>query len=577
MSRNAAMNYQEGLAQVKHTDEVDYVVVGAGSSGCVVAARLSESGRYKVCLLEAGGEDDSFWIHAPLGLGKLYDNPKYNWMYEAEPEAHLNASANRQPRGKVLGGTGSINGMTYMRGHERDYDQWRDLGNPGWGFADVLPYFRKCEDNVRGANHFHGAGGPVRVSDAPRHELADAFISAGHEAGFDLNDDFNGPTQEGFGYSQMTIRNGRRTSSADAYLAPARKRPNLQVRIDALASRVVIEDGQAVGVAYSSNGVEHTVLARREVILCGGVFNSPQLLQLSGVGPSELLENAGIDVKKHLPGVGENLQDHFSVTMSYRCTAPITINDIVNNPVRRMAAGLQYLLMRTGPMAANASVCAGCFSTSEELAVPNIKATMQLWNRTGFGRDTNTRNVGLAPYSSFGVNVCLLNPQSRGTVRIRNADPAAHPEIRFNLFESPADQTASIKALQMMRRVMSMPAMARHIKFEETPGPDYSTPEELLAYCRKAGRSNHHATSTCKMGSDEMAVVDARLRVHGIGRLRVADASIMPNIVAGNTHAPAMMIGEKAAAMILQDANVTSAQESVHASAARSLATHDEA
>jgi choline dehydrogenase len=538
--------------------EVDYVVVGAGSSGCVVAARLSESGRHTVCLLEAGGEDDSFWIHAPLGLGKLYDNPKYNWMYEAEPEAHLNGSANRQPRGKVLGGTGSINGMTYMRGHADDYERWRQLGNIGWGFDDVLPYFRKCEDNVRGASHFHGVRGPVRVSDAPRHALADAFISAGHEAGFALNDDFNGASQEGFGYSQMTIRNGRRTSSADAYLTRARTRSNLTVVTHALAARVLLKNGEAVGVEYSSDGKPRTVLARREVILCGGVFNSPQLLQLSGIGPAKLLREAGIEVVRDLPGVGENLQDHFSITMSYRCTSPITINDVVNNPVRRMAAGLQYLMFRTGPMSANASVCAGCFGTNEELSIPNIKATLQLWNRTGFGRDaTNNRNVGLAPYSSFGVNVCLLNPGSRGTVRIRSSDPNAHPEIRFNLFESPTDHIASIEALRIMRRIMSMPAMSKHIQSEETPGPNYGTSEELLTYCRKAGRSNHHATSTCKMGVDEHAVVDPRLRVHGIGRLRVADASIMPNIVAGNTHAPAMMIGEKAAAMILEDAGET--------------------
>lgn len=540
---------------MKQHDEFDYVVVGAGSSGCVVAARLSEGGQYSVCLLEAGGEDNSFWIKAPLGFGKLYDDPTYNWMYEAEPEPHLNGSPNRQPRGKVLGGTSSINGMTYMRGHELDYAYWRQLGNIGWGFDDILPFFKKSEDNVRGESAFHGVGGPVRVSDARHHQLADAFILAGEQAGFPTNDDFNGADQAGFGYSQMTIRDGRRTSAADAYLKNARSRSNLSIKTHALASKILVRNGAAVGVEYRCDSEIRQVLARREVILCGGVFNSPQLLQLSGIGPAQLLQKAGVEVLQHLPGVGENLQDHFSVTMSYRCSQPITINDIVNNPFRRTWAGLQYLLFRSGPMAANASVCAGCFSTDEKLPIPNIKATLQLWNRTGFGRGSSrSQKVGLAPYSSFGINVCLLNPESRGTVQIQSADPTAHPEIRFNLFASEADHHACINALKTMRRVMSMPALVDYVSAEETPGPEYVTDEELLAYCRKAGRSNHHATSTCKMGVDDLAVVDPRLRVCGIDRLRIADASIMPRIIAGNTHAPAMMIGEKAAAMILEDA-----------------------
>jgi choline dehydrogenase len=533
-------------------DPCDFVVVGAGSAGCIVAARLSEDPTNRVMLLEAGGEDDNFWIHAPLGYGKLYEDPRYNWLYEAEAEPELAGHPSYQPRGKVLGGTGSINGMIYMRGQREDFDRWAQLGNTGWGYDDVLPYYRKSEDNVRGASHFHGVDGPVRISDAPRHELADAFIRAAEQCGYPRNDDFNGATQDGFGYNQMTIRDGRRSSTAVAFLKPARKRTNLQVVTHALVTRVLFEGRQAVGVEYRRGDRTHTVIARREVILCGGSINSPQLLQLSGVGGADLLASFGIPVVHDLAGVGENLQDHFVVPMTYRCTKPITINDVVNNPLRRVAAGVRYLMFHTGPLAANASLCGGCVRTSSEAPAPDVKINLQLWHRASHGRDK--RKVGLSPYSSFGTNVVLLHPDSRGSVRIRSADPAAHPQMRFNLFVSEADRRTAVEGLRILRRVMSMPAMAPYVANEEAPGAQCVSDDDFIAYCRRHGRSNHHAASSCKMGVDPMAVVDPRLRVHGIGRLRVADASIMPIIVSGNTHAPAMMIGEKAAAMVLDDA-----------------------
>jgi choline dehydrogenase len=550
--------------------EFDYVVVGAGSAGCVVAARLSESGEHQVALLEAGGEDDSFWIHTPLGYGKLYDNPKYNWLYEAEPEPELGGHKSYQPRGKVLGGTGSINGMIYMRGQPEDFAYWRQLGNVGWSYDDVLPYYKRSEDNVRGESEYHGVGGPVRVSDAPRHELADAFIRAAEQAGFPRNDDFNGAVQEGFGYNQMTIRDGRRSGPAVAFLRPARHRPNLHVITHAQATRVLFRGREAVGVEYQQNGAKLSVGARREVIICGGAINSPHLLQLSGIGPGALLNDFGIPVIADRPGVGQNLQDHFFVPMTYRCTKPITINDIVNNPMRRLAEGARYLLFRTGALAANASLCGGCVRTDPSLSAPDVKLNLQLWHRAAHGR--SKRRVGLAPYSSFSTNAVLLHPENRGTIRLKSPDPTVHPEMRFNLFVSERDRDVSIRALRMLRRIMGMPAMAPYVAEEEAPGRARVSDAELLAYCRERGRSNHHAASSCKMGVDDMAVVDPRLRVHGVDRLRVADASIMPRIVSGNTHAPAMMIGEKAAAMILEDAKNAPHAVAISARAAASAA-----
>jgi choline dehydrogenase len=391
----------------------------------------------------------------------------------------------------------------------------------------------------------------VHITDAPRHELSDAFIHAAQQAGFPRNDDFNGATQDGFGYNQMTIRAGRRSSTAVAFLKPARSRSNLRVVTHAQATRVLIEDGQAVGVGYLRDGVATRVMARREVVVCGGAINSPQLLQLSGIGPGALLQQHGIPVVADLPGVGENLQDHFVVPMTFRCTRPITINDVVNNPLRRMAAGLRYLLLRSGPLAANASLCGGCVRTDPALPAPDVKINLQLWHRASHGR--NKSKVGLSPYSAFGTNVVLLHPDNRGSVHIKSADPTAHPRIQFNLFVSDSDRRTAVAGLRMLRRIMAMPAIAPYVASEDSPGPERHSDEALLAHCRQHGRSNHHAAGTCKMGVDPLAVVDSRLRVHKVGRLRVADASIMPRIVSGNTHGPAMMIGEKAAAMILED------------------------
>lgn len=535
-------------------EDFDYVVVGAGSAGCVVASRLGESGAYRVALLEAGGEANSFWIRAPLGYGKLYDDPKYNWLFEGEPEAELGGAKQFLPRGKVLGGTSSINGMIYSRGQRRDFEHWRALGSTGWGYDDVLQFFRKSEDNELGEIGDRGVGGPMRVSNIPRHELAEAFIKAGLQAGYKASDPADRGNEDGFGYNQMTIRDGRRCSTADAYLAPVRRRANMQVITHALATRVLFADHRAVGVEFLQGGTTRRVMARREVIIAGGVFNSPQLLQLSGIGPADLLRGLGIPVVADLPGVGENLQDHFSFWGTYRCTRPITVNDVINNPFRRIAMGARYVFFRSGLMARNPSYIAACIRTAPTLADPDVKLNLTLWGRSHTARAKE--KFGLLPFSSFSVVITLLHPDARGSVRVKSADPREAPSIRFNFFTSENDRTSAVRALRCLRKIMSQPAITPYVGEEVAPGPQFASDTELMDYVRRSGRTTHHATSSCKMGCDEMAVVDSRLRVRGVDRLRVIDASIMPRVVAGNPNATTIMIGEKGAAMVLEDVRI---------------------
>lgn len=539
--------------------DYDYLVVGAGTAGCAVAARLSESGRYTVALLEAGGEDKGFWFRAPLGYGKLYGDPSCNWLYTSEPEPEWRGATSAQPRGKVLGGTGSINGMLQLRGQREDFNQWHAMGNEGWAYDEVLPFFRKAEDNELGANAFRGVGGPMRVSKMPAHELADAFVEAAVQAGYPRNDDFNGASQEGFGYNQLTTRNGERCSTAAAYLKPARARKNLTVLTRATARKINFEGNTATGVEVSLGGAAPVRLtARKEVIICCGTFNSPQLLQVSGVGPRALLEQHGIPVVAELPGVGENLQDHIGTGITYRCTRPITINDRVNNPLRKLAMGLRYVLFRSGLMATNANYAGGCVRTNPSLAAPDVNLAVALWARSLNGRSLKSE---LQPFSAFTIPFFLFHPDSRGSVRIKSADIATPPEIRFNFFESGRDQDTAVASLKIIRRIMAMPAMAPYIREEMQPGPGIGSKDELLQYCRSHMRSIHHATSSCKMGTDAMAVVDARLRVRDTHRLRVIDSAIMPRIVGANPNAATVMIAEKGSAMVLEDAGRQHPQE----------------
>jgi choline dehydrogenase len=532
-------------------DSFDYIVTGAGSAGCAVAARLSESGRYRVLLLEAGGKDRNRWIHIPMGFSQLYANPRVNWMYESEPEAQLGGRRLYQPRGKVLGGTSSINGMVYMRGNAADYDEWRQRGCTGWDWDSVLPYFKKAEHQERGANEFHGIGGPLHVSDQPhRSELADRVVEAAIQSGLPPIEDFNDGRQEGAGYFQSTTGRQRRWSTATAYLRPARGRNNLVVRPNAHATRILIENGRAVGVAYVSDGVSRTARADGEVIVSGGVFNSPQLLQLSGVGPGALLQEMHIPVIHDLPAVGSHLQDHFYVRLAYRCTKPLTMNELANSVPRKVLAMAQYMLFRAGPLAAN-GVTAGAFARSDpRLERPDLQFNFSPYSYAS--RDA--RGAVAHPFPGFSLSAVHLRPDSRGSVRIKSPDPLAPPAIRFNFLETQSDLQALTAGMRLARKFACQPALAPYVAAELLPGPAVNTDTEFEANIRMNANSNLHPVGTCRMGPDGGSVVDARLRVHGIGRLRVADASIMPTVPAGNTNAPSIMIGEKAADMILEDA-----------------------
>ena len=537
-----------------NVDTFDYIVTGAGSAGCVVAARLSEGGRYRVLLLEAGGNDSNPWIHVPMGYPKVYANPRFNWMYESEPEPGLKGRRLYQPRGKVLGGTSAINGMVYMRGNPADYNGWRQRGCVGWDWDGVLPYFKKAEDQENGANAFHGVGGPLRVSNPPvRLEVAEQWIAAAIQAGLPANDDFNDGQQDGAGCFQSTIDRRRRGSTATAYLKPARSRQNLTIATNAQATRILIEDGRAAGVAYVRQGVPCTARARGEVIVCGGVFNSPQLLQLSGLGPGELLRKLGIPVNRDMPGVGADLQDHFSFRFHFRCTKPITMNDIANSLWRRVVAGAQYVLFRAGPLASSGIAAGGYVRSDSKLERPDIQFSCCAFSYSGRDR----RGAIPHPFSGFSISMVHMHPAARGYVRVQSADPMARPAIAFNFLRAADDLRTLMAGVQWVRKIAQQPALAPYIAEEIFPGPAVNTDAEFEDAIRNEGASGQHAVGTCRMGTDEHAVVDPRLRVHGVRHLRVVDASVMPSVTAGNTNAPTIMIAEKGAAMILEDARET--------------------
>lgn len=537
-----------GATSPNNTAEFDYVIVGAGSAGCVLANRLSADGKHSVLLLEAGPKDSNLWIHVPLGYGKLFKEKTVNWMYQTEPEPGLNGRQVFQPRGKVLGGSSSINGLLYVRGQHEDYDRWRQHGNTGWGYDDVLPYFRKAEDQQRGANEFHGAGGPLPVSDMLHADpLSGAFIKAAVEAGIPDNPDFNGATQEGAGWFQTTTRNGRRASTAMAYLRPARGRSNLHVETAALAQRILFDGRRAAGVEYRQNGALRTARARKEILVSSGAYNSPQLLQLSGVGPAELLKSHGINVVLDAPGVGNDLQDHMQVRIVMRCAQPITLNDILNHPLRRIMAGARYAAFRKGPLTIAAGTSGAFFKTDPRLASPDVQIHFLPFSTDKMGEK-------LHPYSAFSASVCQVRPESRGSLRIKSADPMAAPEIRINYLATETDRTVNVEGLKILRKILAAPALKPFVVEESEPGAKVVSDEDLLAFCRLRGSTVYHPTSTCRMGNDPLAVVDQRLRLRGIEGLRVVDASVMPDLVSGNTNAPVIMIAEKASDMILQDA-----------------------
>src|SRR6266702_3522701 len=480
--------------------EFDYIIVGAGSAGCVLANRLSANGKHSVLLLEAGPKDSNIWIHVPLGYGKLFKEKTVNWMYQTEPEPELKGRQVFQPRGKTLGGSSSINGLLYVRGQHEDYDRWRQLGNTGWGYDDVLPYFKKAENQTRGADQYHGTGGPLPVSNmVVTDPLSKAFIDAAVENGLPYNPDFNGATQEGVGLFQTTTRNGRRASTSVAYLGPAKARSNLKVETSALGQRVLFEGRRAVGVEYRQGAAVRRARARKEIVLSSGAYNSPQLLQLSGVGPADLLRQHGIDVVLDAKGVGHDLQDHMQVRIVMRCSQKVTLNDTVNNPIRRTLAGARYALFRQGWLTIAAGTAGAFFNTSPRLASPDIQA-------------------------------------------------------HFLPFSTETDRTTNVEGIKILRKILHAPALKPFVTDEYDPGAKVSTDAELLDYCRERGSTIYHPTSTCRMGNDALSVVDQRLKVRGLEGLRVVDGSIMPDLVSGNTNAPIIMIAEKASDMILEDA-----------------------
>lgn len=529
-------------------DSVDYIVVGAGSAGCVLANRLTASGKHSVLLLEAGPRDSNPWIHIPLGYARLFQNSKVNWRYSTEPEPELNGRQIFTPRGKTLGGTSAINGLVYMRGQREDYDHWRQLGNVGWGFEDVLPYFKMAEDQQHGADEFHGVGGPIKVSDPTEpHELCEAFIAACEQVGIPRNKDFNGATQEGAGYFQTTSRGRRRWTTAVGYLRPAMKRPNLTVVTEALATRVLLDGRKAVGIEYEQGGRKRIVKARREVILSGGAINSPQLLQLSGVGPGDLLQQHGIPVVHEMPGVGSDLQDHFQVRMVFRCAKACTINDRVNSLFGKIGIGLDYALFAKGPLTLSAGYACAFYKTDRRMATPDIQVHFITFS-------TDRMGTGVHPWSGFMASICQLRPESRGFVRIKSADPKQAPAIQPLYMTTEGDRRCIVDGLKRLREIMRAPAIKPYVKAEEMPGPGVNTDAEWLEFSRAMGSTIFHVSCTCRMGQDPRAVVDERLRVRGMEGLRVVDGSIMPAVVSGNTNAPIIMIGEKGAAMILEDA-----------------------
>ena len=531
------------MAQQAELD-ADFIIVGAGSAGCVMAARLTEDPATRVVLLEAGGEDKNMWIHIPLGYGKTFANPAVNWMFRTEPDASTNGRSIFWPRGKVLGGSSSINGMVYIRGQHEDFDHWRQLGNAGWSFQDVLPYFRRSEDQQTFRDDYHGGDGPLAVSDPTySHPICDSFIEAAVEAGYPRNKDFNGASQEGVGYQQTTTRNGRRCSTAVGYLHPARKRPNLTVITQATTERVLMEGRRAVGVSYSQGGVSRVIRAKREVVLCAGAIGSPHIMMLSGIGPAAHLTEMGIDPVHHLPGVGQCLQDHYSSAVKLRCSQPITFNDVMMNPLKKLGVGIRYLLHRDGPLTMAAGPVALFARTRPELASPDIKISI-----SPFSLDNPA--AGLHKFSGFTVIAYQLRPDSRGEIKLKSANPFDAPAMIPNYLTDPNDQRTIVDGLKIARGLLKNPLLSRYVESEYLPGPDVNTDAELLNYARQYGGTVYHPTSTCRMGPDPMAVVDERLRVHGMDGLRVVDASIMPIVASGNTNAPTIMIAEKAADMI---------------------------
>jgi choline dehydrogenase-like flavoprotein len=519
----------------------DYIVVGAGAAGCVVANRLSADPSTTVLLLEAGGRDLNPLIHIPIGFTKL-TTPDVNWGYSTVPQPEMNNRDMWYPQGRTLGGSTSINAMIYIRGHRADYDDWEALGNDGWGYDGVLPYFKKSENNERLHNTWHGAGGDLNVTQQVQHNpLTKAFVRSCQEIGIPFNADVNGAEQDGVTLYDVTQRSARRESSATAFLKPARKRPNLTVKTRAMATKVLVENGKAIGLEYRTKEALETVHANREVIVCGGAVNSPKLLMLSGIGPADELRSVGIDVVHNLPGVGKNFQDHMDVYITAE-TAPVSFNE-EDRPLKAAWSTFEYLLFRTGPLTACVAEAGAFIRSSDEVRSPDIQIHCLPAYVIDHGRQ-RVRGHGIT------INTCNLRPHSIGSVKLKSPNPLDHPLIDPNFCGDPYDWKISVEGFKWGRKILAAESFQPLIKREYMPGSDAQTDEEIRQYIRQWSKTDYHPVGSCKMGHDEMAVVDTQLRVHGLEGLRVVDASIMPQLISGNTQAPSIMVGEKGAAII---------------------------
>ena len=532
----------------------DFIIVGAGSAGCVLAERLSANGRHSVLVLEAGGSDRRFFIQMPLGYGKTFYDPSVNWMYAAEADPGLNGQRDYWPRGKVLGGSSSINAMVYIRGAREDYESWEAAGNKGWGWDEVLRSYRAMEDTEAGGNEFRGVGGPLPVRCGPKdfHPLYLKFVLASNRAGLPLNEDFNGATQEGVGSYQYTMWNGQRMSAARAFLRPAMKRRNVRVVTHAQVTKVLFEGRRATGVEYQHRGVRKTAVAGREVILAGGAINSVQLLQLSGIGPAKVLRAQGIEMRLENPNVGAHLQDHVGLNYTYRMKVP-TLNDELRPWWGKLRVGLRYVLSRGGPLSLSVNQGGGFFRSSPAHTRPNMQLYMQAFS-TLIPKVGERPLLTPDPFSGFSLGLSNCRPSSRGFIEIQSADPLQHPRIVANAYSTDADVAEMLDAVKFLRKIAAQEPLAEMIAEELRPGPSCVSDDELIADIRQRSGTVYHPSCTCRMGPDPKAsVVDPHLRVHGAENLRVCDTSVFPSLIAGNTNGPAMMVGWRGAEIILND------------------------